>query len=121
MADKNGAETFTLLRVRTYLKDNRLLPRGWVAEHSDAAATAPVGVVDADDFQGGQDVVVYEVQVDGDGPFTVKASLHYQSIGARHVSEVFTSDTPQVRSFKLMYDAADRTPETLAQIIKIID
>ncbi len=121
MADKDGEVTFTLLRGARYFKDNRLLPQGWNAEHPDAAATAPVGTEADEDFHGGQDAVLYEVPVDGQGPFTIRASLHYQSIGVRHVGEVFTFDTPEVKSFKGMYEAADRTPETLGMAVKVTD
>ncbi len=120
MADKNGKVTFTLLHGARYFKDNRLLPRGWNSEHPDAAATAPVGVADDGDFRDGEDVVLYEVPVDDSGPMTIHLSLHYQSIGIRHVGEVFTFDTPEVKSFKRMYDAADRAPETLGQAVKNI-
>ncbi len=118
MADKDDSATFTLLRGARYFKDNRLLPRGWKEEHPDAAAAAPAGVVDDSDFRGGQDTVLYEVTLEGSGPFTILASLHYQSIGVRHVGEVFTFDTPEVALFRRLYEAADRTPEQLDQAIK---
>ena len=97
MADKNDEVTFTLLRGARYLKDNRLLPRGWQPDHADAAATVPVGVGQDDDFRDGEDIVLYDIPVGDDGPVTIHASLHYQSIGVRHVGEVFTFDTPEVR------------------------
>ena len=120
MADKNGNVTFTLLRGAGYLKDNRLLPQGWNNQHPDAAAVAPVGLSADNDFLGGRDVVVYEVPVADNGPVVISASLHYQSIGVRHVNEVFTFNTPEVMSFKKMYDAAVRTPEMLDQSVKEI-
>ena len=80
----------------------------------------PHSVADDGDFRDGQDVVLYEVPAEGEGPMTIHASLHYQSVSVRHVSEVFTFDTPEVRAFRRMYDAADRTPETLGQAVKNI-
>jgi hypothetical protein len=121
MADKDGGETFTLLRGAGYAKDNRLLPKGWQADHADAAAIAPVGVGSDEDFRSGVDVIWYEVAVDSPGPVTMQASLHYQSIGVRHVGEVFTFDTPEVKSFRSMYEAADRLPEIIGQSRKVVD
>jgi len=66
-----------------YLKDNRVLPRGFdkrtaepdVAVHGDAA--------DDPGFTGGAARVRYAVPVPGEGPFTVEAELLYQPIGFR--------------------------------------
>lgn len=121
MADKNGDTTFTLLRGANYAKDNRLLPKGWQTDHPDAAAIAPVGVAEDHDFQGGVDVIWYEVAHDRPGPVAIQASLHYQSIGVRHVAEVFTVETPEVKSFRRMYEAADRRPETIDQASKTLN
>jgi hypothetical protein len=120
MADKDNQVTFTLLRGARYLKDNRLLPRGWKSEHPDAPATAPVGI-QGDGFRDGEDSIVYDLPIAADGPLTIHASLLYQSIGVRHVNEVFQFDTPEVAMFKRMYDAADRAPETLGSDIKSIE
>jgi hypothetical protein len=117
MADKSDQVTFTLLRGARYWKDNRLLPLGWRHDHPDASATAPVGVREGD-FKDGEDRITYEVPVDSVGPFTIQASLLFQSIGVRHVSEVFQFDTAEVNAFRRMYDAADRTPEVLGQDVK---
>jgi hypothetical protein len=120
MADKNDQTTFTLLRGARYLKDNRLLPRGWQSKHPDAAATMPAGVAESDDFGAGEDSLLYDVPVTADGELTIRASLHYQSIGVRHVREVFQFDTPEVRDFKRMYEAVDRTPETLCKDVRTV-
>jgi hypothetical protein len=121
MSDKHDNATFTLLRGARYFKDNRLLPTGWRAEHPDAAATVPVGVDGDADFRDGQDLVVYEVPIESARRVEIRAALLYQSIGVRHVNEVFSFDTPEVTTFKSMYLAADRRPETLARQSKMVD
>lgn len=121
MADKQGDVTFTLLRGAGYLKDNRLLPQGWSAEHPDAPVTAPVGIADDLDFAAGGDVVWYEVPVAPEASVTIRASLHLQSIGVRHVGEVFRFQTPEVAAFRRMYQNADRTPEILDEATKRLD
>lgn len=110
MADTDGEVTYRLLQGARYIKDNRLLPRGWSA----AAVTddiKSVGVND-DDFVGGSDHVRFDVDVSKSaGPYAVTATLLYQPLSARYAAELFTANTPEVRSFRSMYERADRTPE----------
>ena len=80
MDDSNGNVTYSLLSAADYLKDNRLLPSGF----NKATAPADVAVVgnalnDAN-FVGGSDQVTYQVSLSGKGPYTVTASLLYQSV-----------------------------------------
>lgn len=114
MADASGNPTFTLLRGATYKKDNRLLPRGWSSDHADGPATQPYGIGDDPDFVGGSDTVVYKVKRPSAGRYSVQAKLLFQVISPRHANELFEFETPQVKSFKSMFDKADRKPETLA-------
>ncbi|MGE0707960.1 MAG: multiheme c-type cytochrome [Planctomycetota bacterium] len=115
MRDEAGAATFLLLRAEGYLKDDRLLPRGWSAQHLSAARTAPVGVAGDADFQAGEDTVTYELSAPlAAGPYRVEASLLYQPLGARFAAELFRFRTPEVEAFKSYYQAAPRTPELVA-------
>jgi hypothetical protein len=88
LGDRNGAVTTGLLTATQYLKDNRLLPRGF-----DKATAAPeIGVFggarnDAD-FSGGSDALQYRVRVPGAGPYRVDVELRYQSIGFRWASNL---------------------------------
>jgi cytochrome c551/c552 len=84
MVDQHGAVTTGLLHGFRYVKDNRILPRGFdkatadkdVAVHGEAAADP--------DFLGGSDRVRYIVDVgQAQGPFEVRAELYYQSVGYR--------------------------------------
>ena len=94
MADSDGRPAFTLLRGASYVKDNRLLPRGWQPDHPDAPSVAPVGTQQDDDFVGGQDTLVYEVPVTQKGPFSVQAWLHYQVVSAGMPTSYFNSTHP---------------------------
>jgi hypothetical protein len=113
MLDPDGAPTWTLLRGVDYAVDNRLLPLGWDAGAA-SADIAPRGVDDAD-FGAGGDAVSYEVSLgDSEGPWTIEAALVYQPLGARFAAELFTADTPEVRGFQALYEAAKRGPEWIA-------
>ena len=118
MADKTGNATFTLAAACGVISRTIVCcPVDGRANIPTPIPSLPAGVTD-DDFRGGHDVVWYEVPLDPSVSVTIHASLHYQSIGVRHVSEVFSFDTPEVRAFRNMYEAADRTPETLDQTTK---
>ena len=98
MGTPAGAPTTGLLQATQYLKDNRLLPRGF------NKATAPAGIAviggaarDAD-FTGDGDVVRYRVAVAG-GPFTIDVALRYQPIAFRWAQNLSGYDAPETRWF----------------------
>jgi hypothetical protein len=88
LGDRSSAVTTGLLKATQYLKDNRLLPRGF----DKATALPEIGVfgnarTDAD-FNGAGDRVSYRVPVSGDGPYRVDVELRYQAIGYRWASNL---------------------------------
>ncbi|MFH1467111.1 MAG: hypothetical protein ABIO70_22195 [Pseudomonadota bacterium] len=83
LAGPGGAVTTGLLTATGYVKDNRLLPRGFDAATADpdiavygAASTDP-------DFGPGGDTVIYAVPVAEAGALRVEVALLYQPIGYR--------------------------------------
>jgi len=111
MKDGAGDLTYLLLRGEGYLKDDRLLPRGWDPAHPDAAAAGPAGPGGDADFTGGRDTVVYAVPAPAaGGPYTVEAALLFQPLSARFVDELFQYATPEVEAFETYYQAADPRP-----------
>ena len=72
MVDSNGAPTTGLLNAIRYVKDNRLLPKGFAKQTADAEI-APQGDAMADpDFTGDGDRIRYSVNVGtAAGPFEV--------------------------------------------------
>lgn len=117
MAGADGAPTHLLLRGTRYLKDDRLLPRGWRADHAEARRTAPVGVDDDEDFVAGSDTVHYAfaaptgLSIDD---VRVEVTLLYQPLGARWADELLAVDTPEVERFAIWYALADPRPEVVA-------
>ncbi len=82
MGDFAGRVTTGLLYGSHYLKDNRLLPKGFDKD-SAGSLIKVVGDAKSDPaFQGGSDTVRYDVPVKGRG-FNVTAELLYESIGYR--------------------------------------
>ncbi len=112
MADDLGAATFSLVRAASYLKDNRLLPRGWKLDQPDGAATQPYGVDGDSDFVGGGDEVRYEIILPP-GKYEAHAELLFQVISTRNANELFQFQTDDVIRFKKLYDAAQKRPEVI--------
>jgi hypothetical protein len=88
LGDPKDVPTTGLLTATHYLKDNRLLPRGF-----DKATAAPeiatIGAARNDaDFGSEGDVVRYRVPVTAGGPYRVAVELRYQSIGFRWASNL---------------------------------
>jgi hypothetical protein len=117
LADVDGNPTYLLMRGAGFAKDNRLLPQGWSALHPNAAIVGPVGVDGDPDWTSPGDNVDYRIDVEGlSGPFTITASMHYQTLSARFAEEMFSYDTPEVEAFRAMYLRTSRTPEFVGAV-----
>ena len=100
LGDPAGRPTTGLLTATMYLKDNRLLPRGF----DKATAHADVGVYGGaardGDFTESGDRVRYRVPVPaGAGPFTVNVELRYQAIGYRWAHNLEKYDAREPKRF----------------------
>jgi hypothetical protein len=103
LGDVGGSVTTGLLTATQYLKDNRLLPRGF----DKATASAEIGVyggakTDAD-FAGGGDRVRYRIPVFAPGPVTIEVELRYQTIAYRWAQNLQRYDAPEPRRFLSYY------------------
>jgi len=115
LRDPEGEPCFTGTIAAGFLKDNRLLPDGWRADHSDAKHTAPRGVGDDGDFAGGGDRVAYPIVVPDDvRAYVIEVDLLYQALAPRFAAELFLVDAPEVAAFERMYEAADPRPVVVA-------
>ncbi len=112
--DEHGEPTTFLTRMHGRAKDTRLLPKGWRRDGPHAADTAPVGLGTDVDFTAGGDTVSFAVPIGAeDGQATVVAWVHYQTIPPHWVEPLRTVDAAECRTFVELYDAAERTPETV--------
>jgi len=116
MGDFRNRVTTGLVYGSHYLKDNRVLPKGF----DKATADPSIGVVgnarDDGRFVGGSDTVTYTVPLPpGRGPYRISAELLYESIGYRwaHNLELYQAFEPQ--RFVSYYNAqAANLPKRLA-------
>jgi hypothetical protein len=105
MVDQGGAVTTGLLHGFRYVKDNRILPKGFAKETADKDVAVHGEAATDPDFVGGGDRVRYLVSVgQARGPFEVRAELRYQSIGYRWAQNS-RRDTPEGSRFLRYYDA----------------
>jgi hypothetical protein len=120
MGDTAGRPTTGLLHGVRYLKDNRLLPRGfdkataadWIKVIGDAAQDA--------DFSGGSDRVRYSVATgNSEGPYQVDVELRFQPIGFRWAQNLKSYDAPEPTRFVGYYEAMSASSsEVVAKAVR---
>ncbi len=117
--DVNGAFTNVLERGHMGLKDNRLVPQGFSMSDPAYDTTRIIGAAlnDPDfDLAGGSDIVHYRFPTNGyTGMLTVTARVWYQSLPPKWMAPMFAYSSPEIDSFKMMFNAADRSPVLVAE------
>ncbi len=100
MEDSNGRVTTGLLSAVRYVKDNRILPKGFDKRTADKdIAVQGEAVTDADFTDRGHSIR-YSVPVDIlQGPFSVKVVLRYQPIAYRWAENLSGYETVETRRF----------------------
>lgn len=117
MVDARGEYTWDLLSAASYAKDNRILPTGWDNDQAQTLGVGPAGVGKDTDFLAGSDSTLYVLRDLAQDAAEVRVRLLYQSVSPRYVLEFSQVDTPEVRDFVKMYQAADKAPEVLAESV----
>jgi hypothetical protein len=117
LGDPNGAVTTGLLSGVRYLKDNRLLPRGFDKRTAGEDIAVHGAALDDPDFVAGRDRVKYAVPIgSASGPFTVTAELLYQPIGYRWATNLKSYNAAEPQRFTGYYAAmAAASTTTLAK------
>jgi hypothetical protein len=117
MADTAGRVTTGLLAAVHYVKDNRLLPRGFNKRTAVDDIAVIGGAAEDADFDAPLDRVFYDVDVKGaTGPFVVEAHLRYQAIGFRWADNLRQYDQPEPKRFIQYYDSmSSSSSEVLAR------
>jgi hypothetical protein len=123
MGDVNGNFTSVLERAAIILKDNRIPPVGFttasgvydtVQISADALADPDFNKVNSVEGSG-VDLVHFQVPVTGAiGNITVHANVFYQSVPPKWLEEMFMLNSPQIDTFRTMFNNADQTPLLIA-------
>lgn len=107
LGDSNGTVTTGLLNAVRYLKDNRLLPRGFNKQTAEPDIAVQGDAMQDPDFLASGDRVRYSVPLgEATGPFTMTAELLYQPIGFRWANNLKKySNAAEPLRFTTYYDA----------------
>jgi hypothetical protein len=123
MSDSAGRPTTGLLKAVRYLKDNRLVPKGF--DKSTAhPRIAVIGAAAQDaDFGVSGDRVRYVVDVNpADGPFEIDAELRFQVIGFRWADNLRPYASEETSRFVGFYESmASSSSEVLASRRRRVD
>ena len=121
MADQSGMPTTGLLSAVRFVKDNRLLPRGFNKATADEDIAVRGGAVQDHDFNGG-DRVLYSVALgDAEGPFQVEAELWYQPISYRWASNLREYKAAETERFVKYFDSMSSASAVIlarAEVVK---
>lgn len=106
MQDYKNNITYTLLRAKSYKKDNRLLPLGFEKHKVPAKIKVRGKALLDEDFIGGSDTIQFALQGYKAGKYTVEAELIYQTLGYAFARDLFTDQAEEVSRFKQMFNAS---------------
>ena len=113
IAGRDGAVTTGLLTATQYVKDNRLLPRGFDKAKAAADIAVHGEALRDEDFTDAGDRVRYNVAVTGSGPYLVEGELRYQPIAFRWADNLRGYDAPEPRRFVSYYDSMSASSSTV--------
>ncbi len=131
MGDVNSHFTSVLERAAVLLKDNRIPPAGFTTTSSvyDTVKISNDALSDPDFNKvnlvegSGVDYIHYRVPLaQAVGSVRVHANVYYQSVPPKWVDEMFTFNSAEIDSFRIMFHNADQTPLLIASdsIVNII-
>jgi hypothetical protein len=106
LRSSEGAVTTGLLTAMDYLKDNRVLPRGFDKRTADDDIDVHGAASRDANFTGAEDDVTYVIDVSrAHGQVTLTAELYYQPIGYRWAENLRRYETFETDRFTRYYDA----------------
>ena len=106
MVGTNNMPTTGLLTAVRFIKDNRLLPKGFNKNPGDARIAPQGGATTDADFVGGGDKIVYSVPAgNAQGPFQVEAEFWFQPISFRWANNLKPYDAAEPKRFTAYYEA----------------
>ncbi|MCO6486968.1 MAG: hypothetical protein J5I98_01055 [Phaeodactylibacter sp.] len=122
--DDTGAFTVVLEHAERMLKDNRLPPRGFRTDDPAYDTTRIVGRALLDEnfnYDGGEegsggDILEFHIPTLGyEGRVQATARAYYHSLPPRWLAPIFAESTPQIDTFRHMFNSMDNAPVLLAE------
>lgn len=106
LADQHDEVTTGLLTALSYIKDNRILPRGFDKSTADDDIAVKGFAENDEDFRGGVDRIRYRVMLNNvKGPLYITASIYYQPIAYRWAQNLDPYDAEETNRFVNYYNS----------------
>jgi hypothetical protein len=106
MVGTNNVPTTGLLTAVRFIKDNRLLPKGFNKRSVDQEIAPQGEAMNDTDFAAGGDKIRYSVALgNAQGPFQVEAELWFQPISYRWANNLKPYNAAEPQRFTRYYDA----------------
>jgi len=117
LAGPDDKVTTVLLTAVKYIKDNRLLPKGFDKSTAEEDIAVQGSAAQDKNFQESGDTVVYTVPIKSyHGPFHIKAELWYQPIAYRWAHNLTQQEAYEIKRFiSYFQDLSDVSGIILAQ------
>jgi hypothetical protein len=97
MRNTDGAITYTLLEAGDFIKDNRLLPKGFYKDRADPLIAVKGTAANDEDFVDGSDSITYLVDTTGfQSPYILTADLLFQTFSYRFLRDLFNDEKGNV-------------------------
>ncbi len=117
MANPQGEVTTGLIEAIRFIKDNRVLPKGFDKSTAPEDIAVQGRGAEDEDFTGATDEIEYLVPIHPDrGPFSIQAELIYQPIGFRWAQNLKEQQAKEIDRFVGYFNSmADRSWKVLAE------
>ncbi|WP_428353889.1 multiheme c-type cytochrome [Methyloprofundus sp.] len=106
MQDHEDNITYTLLRAKSYIKDNRLLPKGFDKQTVPNKIQVQGLAAEDKDFIGGSDTLRFALKNMPGQEYSIEAELIYQTLGYAFAQDLFSDQAIEVSRFKQMFNAS---------------
>lgn len=122
--DVDGIFTNVLERGATAIKDNRLAPQGFRTDDPVYDTTRIVNIGNDPNFNrfpngtegSGSDILHFRLPNNGyTGRLSVQARVWYQSLPPKWMAPMFAFSSPEIDTFRTMFEAADQSPTLIAE------
>ncbi len=123
MGNTKDTVTYTLLEAAQYLKDNRILPKGF-DKYTVADDIGVYGFAKEDDsFTQGKDDLRYKIDISqfNSNYFIIDINFNYQPIAYSFLQDLFTDETTAVERFQAYNDSSTIQYETIATVSIRVD
>jgi len=116
MQDYKNQVTYTLLRAKSYVKDNRLLPKGFDKATVPNKIQVQGAAVADENFIGGSDRVEFVLNNLTASNYTIEAELIYQTLAYAFAQDLFKEQDHEITRFKQMFEASSLKSTSLVGI-----